>query len=154
MIAVSDESESGRPVCEGHARIFWCPSRRTGGPPLAERLHATLLADDAHARTIAGERRIPVVRTLGVLVSATIELVELPRGFKVLAARVGAVAYSVRQKTRAASGRLAGWHPRSAGPPIESGYYRSILARVERRWQIGHHRIDQDLPMVFPTEGG
>ena len=38
--------------------------------PLADRLHATLLADDADARTVATQRGIPVIGTLGVLVAA------------------------------------------------------------------------------------
>lgn len=38
--------------------------------PLAVRLHATLLADDADARTIARELGLPVIGTLGVLLSA------------------------------------------------------------------------------------
>ena len=38
--------------------------------PLAGRLHATLLADDADARAVATQRGIPVIGTLGVLVAA------------------------------------------------------------------------------------
>jgi predicted nucleic acid-binding protein len=38
--------------------------------PLAARLHATLLADDAEARNVAAQRGIPVVGTLGVLIAA------------------------------------------------------------------------------------
>ena len=38
--------------------------------PLADRLHATLLVDDADARTVATQRGIPVIGTLGVLVAA------------------------------------------------------------------------------------
>ena len=38
--------------------------------PLAQRLHATLLADDADARAIAGARGVPVVGTIGVLLQA------------------------------------------------------------------------------------
>jgi hypothetical protein len=38
--------------------------------PLAQRLHATLLADDADARAIAGARGVPVVGTIGILLQA------------------------------------------------------------------------------------
>ena len=38
--------------------------------PLADRLHATLLADDADARAVAVQRGIQVVGTLGVLIAA------------------------------------------------------------------------------------
>ncbi len=38
--------------------------------PLADRLHATLLADDADARAVATDRGIPVIGTLGVLIAA------------------------------------------------------------------------------------
>jgi hypothetical protein len=65
------------------------------------------------------------------------------------------VAFSVRAKTRPESGWPAGARgAQGTVTPIESGYYRSTLARVEGRWQIIQHRIDQDLPMVFPSAGG
>jgi hypothetical protein len=35
--------------------------------------------------------------------------------------------------------------------PIESGYYRPILRRVDGRWLIETHRIYLDLPMAFPA---
>lgn len=33
--------------------------------------------------------------------------------------------------------------------PIESGYYRPILKKVDGRWMIAHMRIYHDLPYVF-----
>jgi SnoaL-like protein len=33
--------------------------------------------------------------------------------------------------------------------PIETGYYRPMLKKVDGRWMIAHHRIYLDLPMVF-----
>jgi hypothetical protein len=33
--------------------------------------------------------------------------------------------------------------------PIETGYYRPILKKVDRRWMMAHHRIYLDLPMAF-----
>jgi hypothetical protein len=33
--------------------------------------------------------------------------------------------------------------------PIETGYYRPILKKVDGRWMLAHHRIYLDLPMVF-----
>lgn len=34
--------------------------------------------------------------------------------------------------------------------PIESGYYRPTLRKVEGRWLFAEHRIYLDLPMAFP----
>jgi hypothetical protein len=63
------------------------------------------------------------------------------------------IVYSVRQKTRPASGWPAGARgAQGTVTPIESGYYRSTLARAEGRWLFVYHRIDQDLPMVFPSQ--
>ena len=47
-----------------------------------------------------------------------------------------------------------GWPKGAAGAqgtitPIESGYYRPILKKVDGRWMIAHHRIYHDLPMAF-----
>ena len=33
--------------------------------------------------------------------------------------------------------------------PIESGYYRPILKKVDGRWMIAHHRIYHDIPYAF-----
>ncbi len=33
--------------------------------------------------------------------------------------------------------------------PIETGYYRPILKKVDGRWRIAHQRIYHDLPMAF-----
>jgi hypothetical protein len=33
--------------------------------------------------------------------------------------------------------------------PIESGYYRPILKKVDGRWMLAQHRIYLDLPMAF-----
>ncbi len=33
--------------------------------------------------------------------------------------------------------------------PIETGYYRPILKKIDGRWMIAHHRIYLDLPMAF-----
>jgi hypothetical protein len=47
-----------------------------------------------------------------------------------------------------------GWPEGAAGAqgtitPIESGYYRPILKKVDGRWMMAHHRIYHDLPMAF-----
>jgi hypothetical protein len=33
--------------------------------------------------------------------------------------------------------------------PIEAGYYRPILKKVDGRWMMAHHRIYHDIPMAF-----
>ena len=33
--------------------------------------------------------------------------------------------------------------------PIESGYYRPTLKKVDGRWMIAHHRIYHDIPYAF-----
>jgi hypothetical protein len=33
--------------------------------------------------------------------------------------------------------------------PIETGYYRPILRKVDRRWMMAHHRVYLDLPMAL-----
>ncbi|NML76963.1 nuclear transport factor 2 family protein [Rhizobium sp. S-51] len=33
--------------------------------------------------------------------------------------------------------------------PVESGYYRPVLGRVDGSWRIAHHVIVHDLPMAF-----
>jgi SnoaL-like domain len=48
----------------------------------------------------------------------------------------------------------AGWPEGAFGAqgtitPIETGYYRPILKKVDGRWMIAHHRIYLDLPMAF-----
>ena len=47
-----------------------------------------------------------------------------------------------------------GWPEGASGAqgtitPIESGYYRPMLKKVDGRWMMTHHRIYHDLPMVF-----
>jgi hypothetical protein len=47
-----------------------------------------------------------------------------------------------------------GWPEGSFGAqgsiiPIETGYYRPILKKVDGRWKMAHHRIYLDLPMAF-----
>jgi SnoaL-like domain len=47
-----------------------------------------------------------------------------------------------------------GWPEGASGAqgtitPIEAGYYRPILKKVDGRWMIAHHRIYLDLPMAF-----
>ncbi|SNT63896.1 SnoaL-like domain-containing protein [Asanoa hainanensis] len=49
-----------------------------------------------------------------------------------------------------------GWPEGVRGPqgtvtPIESGYYRPTMRRVDGRWMITHHRIVLDQPMAFPN---
>jgi hypothetical protein len=48
----------------------------------------------------------------------------------------------------------AGWPKGAFGAqgtitPIETGYYRPILKKVDGRWMMAHHRIYLDLPMAF-----
>ncbi len=33
--------------------------------------------------------------------------------------------------------------------PIETGYYRPILKKIDGRWMLAHHRIYLDLPAAF-----
>ena len=47
-----------------------------------------------------------------------------------------------------------GWPAEALGAqgtitPIESGYYRPMLKKVDGRWMIAHMRIYHDLPYVF-----
>jgi hypothetical protein len=47
-----------------------------------------------------------------------------------------------------------GWPQGTSGAqgtitPIESGYYRPIMKKVDGRWMMAHHRVYHDLPMVF-----
>jgi hypothetical protein len=61
------------------------------------------------------------------------------------------VVFSSRGKARPADG----WPAGAAGAqgtitPIESGYYRPRLRRIEGEWRIAHHTIALDQPMVFP----
>jgi hypothetical protein len=47
-----------------------------------------------------------------------------------------------------------GWPEGASGAqgtitPIESGYYRPILKKVDGRWMMAHHRVYHDLPIVF-----
>jgi ketosteroid isomerase-like protein len=49
----------------------------------------------------------------------------------------------------------SGWPAGAAGAqgtitPIESGYYRPWLRRVDGTWKIAHHEIVLDQPMAFP----
>ncbi|MBS1181238.1 MAG: nuclear transport factor 2 family protein [Proteobacteria bacterium] len=48
-----------------------------------------------------------------------------------------------------------GWPPGILGlqgtvTPIEAGYYRTELRRVDGQWLIRRHQIDHDLPMALP----
>jgi hypothetical protein len=47
-----------------------------------------------------------------------------------------------------------GWPAGASGAqgtitPIESGYYRPILKKLDGRWMMAHHRIYHTLPMAF-----
>jgi SnoaL-like domain len=47
-----------------------------------------------------------------------------------------------------------GWPEGASGAqgtitPIETGYYRPILKKVDGRWMMAQHRIYLDLPMAF-----
>jgi hypothetical protein len=49
-----------------------------------------------------------------------------------------------------------GWPAGASGAqgtitPIESGYLRSDLRRIDGRWRIIHHAITHDLPYAFPS---
>jgi ketosteroid isomerase-like protein len=50
---------------------------------------------------------------------------------------------------------VSGWPEGASGAqgtvtPIESGYYRPNLRRVDGKWKIVHHTIVLDQPMAFP----
>ena len=49
-----------------------------------------------------------------------------------------------------------GWPAEAAGvqgtvTPIESGYYRPTLRRIDGTWKLDHHRIFGDLPYALPA---
>ncbi len=49
-----------------------------------------------------------------------------------------------------------GWPPGAHGAqgritPIETGYYRSSMRRIDGAWRIVEHRIVLDLPMALPA---
>lgn len=57
---------------------------------------------------------------------------------------------------QAAPWPASGWPPGAAGAqgtitPIESGYLRSDLRRVDGTWKITHHVITHDLPHALPA---
>jgi len=52
-----------------------------------------------------------------------------------------------------------GWPQTAVGAqgavtPIESGYYRPTLRKIDGAWLIQTHRIYLDLPMAFPRQAG
>ena len=62
------------------------------------------------------------------------------------------VVFEVRGKERPATG----WPDDASGAqgtvqPIEAGYYRPILRRVDGVWKITTLRITHSLPMAFPS---
>jgi uncharacterized protein (TIGR02246 family) len=63
------------------------------------------------------------------------------------------VVFEVRGKERPA----AGWPEGASGAqgtvqPIEAGYYRPILRRVDGVWKMTRLRITHSLPMAFPGQ--
>ena len=63
------------------------------------------------------------------------------------------VVFEVRGKERPATGWLEGaFGAQGTVTPIESGYYRPILRKVEGVWKIDKLRIAMNLPLAFPGQ--
>jgi hypothetical protein len=61
------------------------------------------------------------------------------------------IVYNTVGLARPAGGWPAGAHGAQGSiTPIESGYYRPTLRKVDGRWRIARHVIVHDLPMAFP----
>jgi SnoaL-like domain len=63
------------------------------------------------------------------------------------------VVFEVRGKERPAAGWPAGaFGAQGTVQPIEAGYYRPILRRVDGVWKITTMRITHDIPYAFPGQ--
>jgi hypothetical protein len=63
------------------------------------------------------------------------------------------VVFDVRGKERPATGWPEGaFGVQGTVEPVEAGYYRPILCRVDGDWEIETLRIVHNLPMAFPGQ--